>query len=101
MLKMMMKVAGIGTIGMVLALSSSLSLYAADDAPEVFYVEAAKGRKLKGRPKMDAKNLADLKRGDALTVLQKQEIWYQVSFGAANDGKAEKKLQTGWISKLL
>ena len=34
----MMKVAGIGTIGMVLALSSSLSLYAADDAPEVFYV---------------------------------------------------------------
>ena len=73
---------------------AAADLRAADDTAEVFYVQAAKA-KLKAEPKMDAKNLADLKRGDSLTVLQKQEIWFQVSYGAGKESK------TGWISKLF
>lgn len=71
----------------LLSLAFSLSAGAAD----VIYVQAAKVD-LKDTPKMNGASVAALKRGDTLTVLKTEGVWYQVQAPRA---------QQGWVSKLF
>ncbi|MCM2279219.1 MAG: SH3 domain-containing protein [Oligoflexia bacterium] len=59
-------------------------------AGETLYVQPAQ-TPLKSAPQMNAANITQLRRGEALTVLKKEGIWFQVTAGKS----------TGWISKLF
>jgi uncharacterized protein YgiM (DUF1202 family) len=59
-------------------------------AEEVVFVQAVKTG-LKKTPQMDSPTLVELKRGDELKILKKQEPWYEVSF----------KKKKGWVSRLF
>lgn len=59
-------------------------------ADETVYVQSAQTN-LKSEPKVDSANVKPLKRGDALTVIKKEGIWYQAKSGD----------KTGWVSKMF
>ena len=60
------------------------------DSTETVYVQAVKVE-LKNAPKMNAGKVVELKRGDSLSVIKKQDTWYQVRSGGSE----------GWVSKLF
>lgn len=62
----------------------------AKDETKIVYVQAATA-KLKAEAKVEAKDLAKLKRGDSLQILEAQGNWYKVQFN----------FTTGWVSKLF
>ena len=74
-----------------LFLMGSLSFAWAESANEtLLYVQAVQVP-LKAEPKMNAADIQILKRGDPLTVIQQEGIWYHVN----------TTQQKGWVSKLF
>lgn len=73
------------TIGLASFLASAFVAHA-----ESVYVHAAKTQ-LKEAPQMAASNIAEITRGEELSVIKKEAVWFQVK---TQNGK------TGWVSRL-
>lgn len=73
-----------------IALALTIALASSAFAGETMYVQPAKA-KLLGEPKMNGAQVAELKRGDAVEVLKKEGLWFQVKSGK----------NTGYVSKLF
>lgn len=69
----------------VLSLTFSLSF-----ASEILYVQSLKAPLL-SEPKLGSKELASVKRGESLKVIEKREGWFKVEY----------KNTQGWVSSLL
>ncbi len=69
----------------VLSLTFSLSF-----ASEILYVQSLKAPLL-SEPKLGSKELASIRRGESLKVIEKREGWFKVEY----------KNTQGWVSSLL